>query len=214
MSDIMLEVDDELRTQQIKALWATFGQWIIGIVVLTILATAVGSFWFSHVNSKLERDTDRLLAALQKDNADTALLAKLQKETTKPLNAVVGLQRAVRLEQANDLKGAIAAYQSVIEDSKAQPVLRNLATLHRVRLGLVQKENADTLLTAIAPLTRDEAAFRASALEMKGLILQSQDKNKEANDIFKALATDNAAPNTLRQRAQSLITYEAGDAQK
>lgn len=216
MTDMMLEVDDELRSQQIKAMWAKYGQWAIGLFVITVFATAVGVFWHNHVNSALEADTDRLLTVLQQDSADSkkilADMGELQKTTRAPLNSLIAMQQAQRLEQEDNAKAAQDIYQKIIDSKNAPAILHDLATLHRVRLGLIAKDKPETLLPMLEPLLTEKSAFRPSALEMKALLLQQQNKHAEANAIFKALSTDASAPATLRQRAQTLVRYEEKNA--
>lgn len=210
MTDMMLEVNDELRAQQIKALWAKYGQWAIGLFVATVLATALGSFWHNHKNRQLEGGTDQLLALLQTESKDTAAaLGKLQTTAHAPLKAVIALQRAQRLEQDAKAAEARTAYQQIADDRSAPDMLRDLARLHTVRLGLVAKDKPETLLAQLEPLTADKSAFRPSALEMKAILLQQQNKNTEANAILRDLSTDATAPATLRQRALTLISNEA-----
>jgi hypothetical protein len=217
MSDIMLEVDDEIRSQQLKAMWARYGQWIIGLFVATVLATAIGVLWFNYINDKLEKDTDRLLNVLQQEDPSSketmAALSELQKKATAPLRTIVAMQNAQRLEQAGDIKATSDTYQSIIDDRKAPKVYRQLATVHRVRLGLIEKEDASKLIGMIDPLTAEGANFRPSAMELKGVLLQQQGKKAEANAVFQALSTDVTAPNTLRLRAQTMTNYETGNAQ-
>lgn len=217
MSDIMLEVDDEMRSQQLKAMWARYGQWIIGLFVATVLATAIGVLWFNYINGKLEKDTDRLLNVLQQEDPSSketmAALSDLQKKAAAPLRTIVAMQNAQRLEQAGDIKATADTYQTIIDDRKAPKAYRQLATVHRVRLGLIQKEDADKLLGMIDPLTAEGANFRPSAMELKGVLLQQQGKKAEANAVFQALSTDVTAPNTLRLRAQTMMNYETGNAQ-
>ena len=75
-----------------------------------------------------------------------------------------------------------------------------------VRLALTDKTaNTSELLSLIKPLTDIHRAFRFSAKELQALILQQDGKTKDAQDIFKALSTDQAAPATLRERAQAYV---------
>ena len=217
MSDIMLEVDDEMRSQQLKAMWARYGQWIIGLFVVTVLATAIGVAWFNYINGKLEKDTDRLLNVLQQEDPQSketlASLAELQKKATAPLRTIAAMQNAQRLEQAGDIKATTNVYQSIMDDKKAPKPYSQLATVHRVRLGLVLKEDASKLMSLIDPLTAEGSNFRASAQELKAVLLVQQGKQQEANKVLEQLSTDVTAPNTLRLRAQTMMSYGTGNAQ-
>ncbi len=218
MSDLLLEVDEELRAQQIKALWNRYGQWVIGLAVIAVIGSGVGAAWHRHKTTVLEQDTAKLVATLQTegtDNADKAMagqmaakLSTLKDETAAPLSGLVSLYEAQALEKSGDLKNARGAYQALAAQMRQPGIVKELANLHVVRLGIVLKENPETLLPVVDKLTAKNAPFRASALEMKGVLLQQQGKNDAANAIFEELSGDMNAPGTLRQRAKSMIRYD------
>lgn len=213
MSDMLLEVDEALRAQQIKALWDRYGQWVIGLAVLAVIGSGVAAAWHGHMNKKLEQDTTSLVAALQDGTDSKAVAAKLDAlKAATPLNGIVALYKAQTLEKSGDLKAARAAYQSVASHMRQPRVVKELAVLQDVRLGILSKDNPDNLLPKLDTLTGDKAPFRASALELKGLLLQQQGKTAEADKIFEALSVDMNVPGSLRLRAKALIQHGANDA--
>lgn len=221
MSDILLEVDDDLRNQKIKQVWDKYGQWIIAVVTCVILATAIGAYWHAHVTRELEKQTAELLSVLQNEAEDSDTIQKLvalRPETRAPLNAVVDLYHAQKLEQAGSIKPAQDAYKAVIDNNQAEAITRDLARVHYVRLGLVvdaddnAASDAAALLAVIEPVTKKSSAFRGTALELKGLLLLKQDKTEQANDIFKALSNDETVPTSLRNRAKTLVVYDEAEA--
>lgn len=211
MSDILLEIDEALRNQRIKALWDRYGQWFVGFAVATIIATAVGAFWHSHMTKTLAADTAELLTLLQNEaeDADTsAKLAELSPKTHAPLNAVADLYHAQKLEQSGDLKATQAMYGTIMKNTKATGIVRDLARVHYVRLGVVSGDEPKTLLPIIEPLTKSRSEFKGTALELKGMLLLKQDNTKAANEIFIALSKDETVPTSLRNRAKTFIVYD------
>lgn len=212
MSDILLEIDEALRNQRIKQLWEQYGQWIVGVIVAVILATAIGAIWHAHVTKKLEEQTAELLTILQNEaeSGDTLeKLAALEPQTRAPLNAVVSLYRGQKLEQGGDTVAAQNIYEAIVNNTKAEAITRDLARVHYVRLGLVNDDaDFDKLLAVIDPVTKPRAAFKGTALELKGLILSKQGKTAQANELFTALSNDETVPTSLRNRAKTLITYD------
>ena len=217
MSDFMIDVDDALRAQQLKALWDKYGRWIVGIVIITLLTVSVGSVWHHFLNKKLTEQSNALLTVLQDEaeNPNTAkTLAKLNKEANFPLKSVIGLYEAQKLEQGKDLKGAQIVYKNMIDQKRLPSMIRELASVHFVRLGIIQSQDAKKLLKIITPIADSDTTFQASAMEMKGLLLRQTGKNEEANKVFATLSTNSEVPGTLRQRAKSLIREEGTDAAK
>ena len=211
MSDMMMEVDDALRAQQLKALWDRFGQWLIGLALVVVIATAVGVTWHNHQTKILSEQSSTLLSILQNEaeNAKTPQeLTALSKKANLPLKAVVELYRAQKFEQAKDLSAAQKLYGQLARQAKTPQILQDVARLHFVRLGLVQYDKPEKLLAMINPLTKENSNFRASALDMKATILVLQNKSGEANKIYAQLASDETAPTSLRNRAKAMMQDE------
>lgn len=214
MSELMIDIDDAMRAQQMKALWNKYGHWLVGTVAIVLLATIIGLVWHNRLNHRLTEQTNQLLTLLQ-DEAETPdttqKLAQLHKDASFPLKSVVGLYRAQKLEQADNLKTAQEVYKEMVDQRRLSPMVRELASLHYVRLGILQGQKADQLLPVINPVADNGQAFRASAQELKGLLLRDSGKIAEANKIFTALSTNAEISATLRQRAKSLIQEEGPD---
>lgn len=210
MSEILLEIDEALRNQRIKQFWDQYGQWVIGLIIAVILATAIGAYWHAHVTKILGKQTAELLTMLQDEaesNDTTQRLAELSPNTRAPLNALVDLYHAQKLEQKGDMAQALDAYKAVIDNKSAVDVTRDLARVHYTRLGLVTDADLDSLLAVIDPVAKPRATFKGSAMELKGLILVKQGKTDKANAIFTALSNDETIPTSLRNRAKTMIVY-------
>lgn len=212
MSDLLLEVDEEIRAQQIKALWERYGQWVITLGVAVVIGTGIAVAWFNHQNKALEKDTAELVATLQGEGDSKEIAAKLQTlktETAAPLNGLVGLYEAQTQEKNGDLQAARNSYQAIAAQLRQPRIVRDLATLQDVRLGILLKDTPEALLPKLDKLTdKKKSAFYASASELKGLLLKQQNKTVEANQIFENLSSDMSVPGTLRQRAKAMIQYE------
>lgn len=216
MSEMMIDVDDALRAQQMKALWDKYGRWIIGLVVIALLTVGIGTVWHNILNKKLTQQTNQLLTILQNEAEDkntAKTLEKLHKQSDFPLKSVVGLYRAQKLEQGKDIKGAQKVYKEMTTQKRLPQMIRDLAIVHYVRLGIIQSQDAKKLLKVIDPVASKATAFQASAMELKGLLLRKSGKNDEANKVFATLSTNSEIPGTLRQRAKSLIREEGTNAQ-
>ena len=217
MSDFMMEVNDALRAKQLEAFWNKYGIVVIGIVVATVLATAVGVIWNGHMNKVLAKDTDAFVQAMDAGDDQTIInkLAELSEQAHQPVKSLIDLTLAQKYEEAEKFDEAYKLYKSVYDQSRVPEATRSVARLGFARLGLTM-ENADTdaLLAAIDPLTKKENGFRPSALELKGLVLRKKGQDAEANAIFAELSEDVTVSSTLRQRAKALIRHEAVHAQK
>lgn len=217
MSEIMMEVEDALRAEKLQALWARYGGLLIGFVIGTILLTTGFVIWRNVMDTRYADQSKAVINVLQSKAtaADTAgQLNKLAPHTNTPLRYIAEIYAAQKYEEASDLAAAQKKYQDVMTQQNAAKSIKDLSTIHFVRLGLLLKNDPAALMPKIDALTTDaQQPFYGSAMELKGLLLREQGKQSEANNVFNTLSTTSNVPATLRNRAKSLIVYEQTHAQ-
>lgn len=215
MADIFDEVDSALQREKVTQFWKDHGNTLIAIMLIVVIGVGVNSWWQQHERQKLEVQTAQLLEVLlpvqgediKPEQAD-ATLKNLQTNGDKQLDVIAALQRASRLEQDGKTADAMAILKPVMTRRYTERILSDLATVQYVRLALSTPDgaqNADELLGLLKPVAENRRAFRYSAREMQGLLLQQKGDNAQAQTIYKALSEDTEAPATLRERAQAYI---------
>ncbi len=220
MVDIFDEVDASLQRDKALLWWQAHGKAVIALMLAVLIGVGVNHWWQNHQQQILEAQTAQLLDVLLpvqgeavKPEQAEATLKNLQTNGTKQLDVLSALQLASRYETDGKNAEALAVLKPLMTRRYTEKILQDLATVQYVRVALASDrnaKNADDLLSLITPLAGDRRAFRYSAKELQALILQQQGKAKEAQDIFKALSDDQAAPTTLRERAQAyIITAES-----
>src|SRR6185437_3914455 len=64
LSDIFREIEDELRRENLQRLWSRFGKYIIGLVVLAVVATAAFMGWRDYQQRQRQAQGVHYVAAL------------------------------------------------------------------------------------------------------------------------------------------------------
>lgn len=215
MADIFDEVDSALQREKVTQFWSNHGNALIGIMLAVVIGVGVNNWWQQHERAKLEVQSAQLLEVLLPVQGETikpeqaqATLKNLQANGDKQLDVLAALQLASRYEQDDKIADAIATLKPLMTRRYTEKVLSDLATVQYVRLQLTTEDGAkqtDELNALLKPVAEDKRAFRFTARELQGLILQQQGKTKEATALFTALAADETAPATLRERAQAYI---------
>ncbi|MCH8182796.1 MAG: tetratricopeptide repeat protein [Proteobacteria bacterium] len=214
MSDIFREVDEDVRKERYGKLWKAYGRYIIAAVTLIILGTVAGVSWTSYQKSVKEGRGDRFAAALvlardgSSEQAADAFAA-LADDAGGGVGALARLQQAAALIEAGDSNAAIDAYDMLAEDGSADRLLRDLA---RLLAAMNSLDNASTgeLTDRLAPLIRDDNAFRYSARELQALVSYRAGDVAGALSQLRALSDDPEAPPGLRQRAAEMIIALGG----
>lgn len=207
MSDIIREVDEELRREQYEKLWRKYGTYAIGLAVVIVLAVAGYFQWQHYAQGQRDERARQYEAALQLVNAaDPGAPAALQALAGRNdgYAALAQLQEAALKSQADDQAGAVAIYEKMIADSALDPSLRNLALI-LLALHTADTAPPDQLTQRLQPLTAATNPWRYSALELTAVLAQRAGDNAKAVQILTGLADDLNAPQALRQRATEML---------
>lgn len=203
------EVNEELRSEQVRAVWRRFGPVLIGGAVAVVIGTAgyVGYEYWRE--SKAAVSGDQFLTALDlagEKKTDEALsaLKKLETEGAGSYPVLAQLRTATLLEQKKDMAGAVTAFDAVAVDSKAPVALRDVAKL-RAAYILVDTGSYEDVAKRAETLSADGNPMRGSAREVLGLAAYKAGRADDARKLFQQNADDAAIPANLRQRANTML---------
>ncbi|WP_445678681.1 tetratricopeptide repeat protein [Radicibacter daui] len=218
MSDaehLIREVDEELRQEQLKALWDKYGILAIIAVVLVILGVGGYTAWETWQAKQAEARTAALESALnewQAASSEDDKLRVLQGAASSLDHGGATLARffeAAQEAKAGHVDQAVAIYEKLAADESQLAPLRSLALLEEV---MVQADSGDpaALATKLAPLTAEGSAWRYSARELDAVLALRAGDTDRAKSTLSALADDDAAPQTLRQRVRETLAALGG----
>jgi hypothetical protein len=214
--DIFDEVSEDLRAERARALLRRYGAGLVVLLVLTLIGVGIYDYEATQTGQTNSVVAERFIAA--QDSA-----AKLSDNPGKPPPAAVvqsfadiaahgtpGYRVLANLElasldwDAGHPDKAIAAWQSVSDDTSAPPLLRDLATLLSVQ-HQVDTGDAQALKKRLAPLVTGTTRWRPLAEQVTALLDFRLGRKTEAKEIMKTLAIDPQAPPEIRQMAQDLL---------
>jgi len=208
IESLMTEIEEDLRGEELSKLWKQYGNIVIGVVVVIVLAVAGWQLW------RQNQETQRIEAAQQfegaiklieegkVDDAMTAYAALAQKKG-QGFAALAQLQKASLALKKNDLPGALAAYKALSEDATADVLFRDLARILRAMHGL-ETENPLELEASLKPMLDPSNSFSSSATELTALLAFKQGDNARAQVLAEGLAADINTAAGVRQRAEEL----------
>lgn len=207
------EVNEELKQERAAAFWKKYGRFIIIAVVGVLVAVGGHQYWRSSQKKAAEQ------ASVDFAQASQLLAAGKTKDSLAAFQAIAAkkggyawlarLQAAAIMAKSGDRKGAVAAYRSLAQDTGADPVFKDVATVLWGLTGL-GIEKPDTMIAALAPLRAENQRWRFTAREITALYEIRADRKAKALALFKALAADKAAPAALRVRANEMIAALSG----
>lgn len=203
------EVNDELRSDQMRTIWKRFGRVLIGIAVLIVIGTAgkVGYDYWHKMSSSASGD--EFLAALnlaRENKPDEALAAldDLEKEGYGSYPVLARLRGASITAQKGDTEAAVAAFSEVGKDTSVPAALRDAARLRAAYL-LIDTGSYEQVSAEAEALSTPQHALRHSAREVLGLSAFKAGDKAKAKEWFEQITSDSESPRNLANRAQIIL---------
>ena len=204
MSDDSLfrEVDEEVRQEQFKKLWARYGKFVIGLALLVIVGVAGMEGWRFWQTRQSEQAGDSFFAATELAASGKAADAVKQFEAIgKTGFADLGrLRAAAELATEGKLADAVKLYDEVAADAKVDQTLRDLA---RVRAAAVLADTSSfaDIEGRLKDFTGADNPWRHIAREILASVQYRLKDYAGADKQVQAILADPATPAPLRQRA-------------
>lgn len=209
MSDIMDEISDDLRRQQLEQFWKENGAWIIGGVILAVVFTAGLTWWRSHTYERNLRETAQLIEII--NESDVEKLTAFAEKTGKDHAVIARFAAAAVYAKRKQSDKAVAIYTSIQNTTGVDRTYRDLARLLSVSQRLETADPA-ALHKDLSALTDKGDVWRFSALELEALLYAREHKLKEAAGSLAEIIADSAAPQDVRMRATTLREFYIGAA--
>lgn len=212
--EFLEEVQKDIRQEKFLNLWKQYGQLVTGCVV-GILVLVVGyNLWGHYEQNRRIRMAEKLIAAqeyiTQGDPGKAqAILDGLSDESHKTYQPLALFQKAGLLLQGGAKSRpaeARAIYGQLSQNSKIDPVWRDLATLLMVMTSMDQTDiKVDELLGQLSPLTHEQNPWRYFAREMQGILLYRKGDKAQAAEVLARLVQDKQTPAGISMRARLMV---------
>jgi hypothetical protein len=203
------EVDEELRRDQLKALWDRFGLYLIAAAILVVLITAGYRGWIWWQERQAAHWGDQFVAAMEAAEAGEqaraeALLDEVISEGAGGYPLLARLRLAAIQAEAGQTAAAIEIYDGIAAERSVEAVIRDLARLRAALLALDQGD-LDGAAERVEGLAVSGSPWRHSGREVLGTVAFQRGQLGEARERFVAIQQDAEAPNEVRSRATLMI---------
>jgi hypothetical protein len=202
------EVEERLRSDRYRSLSLRVLPWVIGLVVLALLAA--GAWWGYREWRKREGDKASeayavALATAQGGDLDKAFaeFAKVA-ELNSPAYDAVSLmsQGAVKMEQ-NKVEEAVKLFDQAAKASDAPP-LQDAARL-KAALALMDTAPYAAIEERLTPVAAEGRPYRPFAREALAMAKVQAGRFREAREDFAILPLLPGVPDTMAERAEAMV---------
>jgi len=217
VGDIFDEVAEDLRTERALKLARRYGGWLLAACLAVLLGVAGQQvyIWYQAkqnqeaagayitISGPIEAAAGTLSAA--DAVKDASALTNFAATAPEGYKTIANLRAAALYVDAGQPAQAQALWDGVANDSSAEPLLRDLATLLWCESATGSAPDA-TVLARLHPLTADGNPYHGLAREDQALIYLAQGQTGLAKALLTELAADPDAPDGVRNRADGLLT--------
>jgi hypothetical protein len=148
-------------------------------------------------------------------HADTApadaaqALAQVAAQAQSGTATLAQINRASLLVTAGKPTEALDVYRTVMNDSSADPVMRDMATLRYALLGMDNGVSSGELWGLVQPLAMSGQPLAYSAMEVQALLSLQDGNIEQAQKTLHSMIDAADCPPGLRSRATSLLAQIA-----
>ena len=207
MSDIFREIDEELRRDNLLKLWSRYGRYIVALAVVVLVIAGGIVAWRDHQAAERRAQSTRYASALalagQGKDADAAKVFAAVAQEGGGYAVLASFEEAELLAKSGDRKGAVAAYDRIAAESGLAPAFRELAVLLSAMYGMPDSD-PQLVIDRLAPMMAAGNPWRPTATELTAAARLKAGDKKAALELYKQLADDLSAPQSLRARAAEL----------
>ncbi|MEO0327003.1 MAG: tetratricopeptide repeat protein [Pseudomonadota bacterium] len=216
MSDesFIREVEEELRSDQLKSFWERFKWFIITGAVAIVVLTAGYRGWLYFSQEQANVSGDQFIQALELSDGgqlDEAIakLETLSNEGSGEYPALARIRLAAEYAKQEEYDRAVEAFDSIANDTGFDATLRDVARL-RAGLLLVDSGSYDDVANRLQQLSGAAEPFRHTAREGLGLSAWKAKDFETAHRWFSDISSDIAAPSGIRSRAGIMLDLLSG----
>jgi hypothetical protein len=214
--DIFDEVAEDLRHDQAISLAKRYGAWLLAACIAVLAGVGGQQAWQAWQARQANKAALQYLALTNAlDNANAPPPPAQAVQSAQALNqfaatapegykTLANLRAAALYANIGQVAEAEALWTGVSQDSAADPLLRDLATLLWAQHAVGTAPDID-VLARLQPLTLDANPYHALARETQALAYLHEGNTAEAKVLFSQVATDPTTTDNVRNRAQALL---------
>ncbi|WP_240233063.1 tetratricopeptide repeat protein [Devosia lacusdianchii] len=201
--NIFREVDEELRSDRMRALWRRFAPYVIGAAVGVVAIVAVNEGWSWYHSNNAAQSSDELYAAFDLIEGGDLPAAQTQLDAliangSGSYPVLAQFRKAGVLAKEGKTADAVAAYDA-LANTQSNPRLRELALVLAGTL-LVDNGTLAEVQARVETLAVDGNPLRNAAREVLGLAQYKAGDFTAAQTSFEAVLNDPLTQNDTRNR--------------
>lgn len=208
---LMKEIAEDIKNEQLKALWDKFGLLIVLVVALSLTA-AVSFETFKAWNAKRDQELSNVYAvavSMQSQGRLDESLKLLQNlsESNRGIYAdIAKLQIAnIYFEQGKNAE-ALEMLEKMLESGGVNEQMREIATIKLASYKLDSQAPSAEIVALLEPLTTSKSNWSNIAHEMLAMLAIRDGNIPQAKKEYEIIVNSPDGQDSLKTRAQDMLT--------
>ncbi len=206
MSDILRQVDEELRQDRLITLWKKYRIYIVGMLIL-IIGGVFGYQINKSVNqSYYEKTVEKYIAIAGIKNLNESIknLSEIEGDNQLFISSIAKIKAANLLMENGNTEESMNKLKEIINDDNSDKLVADIATYFYLMSNLneINKDEINIYITSERENNSSLKYLFKEAIAIKNLLSGNIDLSKE---YFNDLSNDTNAPREIAIRASKFL---------
>ena len=212
MSDILRQVDEDLRKDRLLKIWKLYGIYIVSVILIGLISLAGYQYYLSNTYSKNEAIVAKYIDAINSKDLNSSInqLSELDNSDNSYIKGLSQLKRAEIYVSLDQKDQALKLLQEISVDSSLDQIIKDLALYKYLMLQLTAL-NKDQYIDLIKENHLNESQFKYLFKELKGIKFLIEGETTASAEMFDSIILDQNSPNELKLRSKKFKIISEND---
>ena len=206
MSDILRQVDEDLRKDRLLNLWRSYRIYIVGSIFIILISLSGYQYFLSSTQSKNEAIVEQYINSINSIDVNTSIeqLIELNESDNPFIKGLAKLKRAELYFVTENKEQAIELLESISFDKSLNQIIRDLA-LYKYLMIQLDTLDKDLYFEIIDSQDLNVSKFKYLFKELKALKYLIEGDQINSLEIFETIISDEDCPIDLKKRSEKFI---------
>lgn len=203
----IMEVDDEVKSDNFKAFFNKYGLYIISIVAIVLFATVSFDQIKNWRENQFREKTNAYIAANYAPTTQEKIhvLEQISVGNHGIYSELARIQIADLLFEQNKTEDALNMLELIVTNDELDPRIRNLAAV-KLAAAKLDTSSYDEIEKLLSPVINEDDSWAPVAQEYLALAAIKNGNLEQAKKTYEALLQDNRISEDFRGRIQDMLT--------
>ena len=206
MSDILRQVDEDLRKDRLLKVWRSYRIYIVGSILIILISLSGYQYYLSSTQSKNEAIVEQYINSINSTDVNTSIeqLLELNESDNSFIKGLAKLKRAELYFATEDKGQAIKLLESISIDESLDQIIRDMA-LYKYLMIQLDTLDKDLYFEIIDSQDLNSSKFKYLFKELKALKYLIEGDRINSLEIFESIISDENSPINLKTRSEKFI---------